>query len=127
MIDPKIFTTIGWVLPSVLMVAVAQMFLKAGMDRIGGVVFTLPGIIALTKAVAVNSAVWFGMLLFFMSMAWWLIVLTKLDVSIAYPLVSLGYVVSVIAAYFLFNEPLTSLKIFGLILIFTGVCCIAQS
>ncbi len=54
-------------------------------------------------------------------------VLSRVQVSFAYPMLSIGYVVNALAAYYLFGEPLTSLRMLGIFIIITGVYLVAQT
>lgn len=56
----------------------------------------------------------------------WMAALTKLDLSRAYPLVSLSFVAVTFASAWLFQEPLTGLKLAGVALICVGVAIGSQ-
>ena len=107
------------ILFSVLLNAIAQLVLKKGMSTIGGgkIVFkiiTNPYIIA-------------GMGIYGISILSWLFVLSKVNVSVAYPFLSIGFIFSSIAAYYVFNEPLTIHKIIGIALICAGLVFLSLS
>jgi multidrug transporter EmrE-like cation transporter len=57
----------------------------------------------------------------------WVIGLSKVPVSIAYPMLSIGYVVNAIAAYYLLNEAVTPLRLAGIGIIIVGVYVVARS
>ena len=57
----------------------------------------------------------------------WLFILTKVPLSIAYPIQSLAYIFAVFGAFFIFNEPLTVAKIVGVLFIMLGVSFIGFS
>ncbi|REE56476.1 EamA-like transporter family protein [Paenibacillus taihuensis] len=57
----------------------------------------------------------------------WLFILTRVDLSLAYPIQSLAYIISIIGAYYFFGESLSMLKIVGCLLILAGVACIGFS
>ena len=57
----------------------------------------------------------------------WLFILTRVPLSVAYPLQSLAYVFAVFGAYFIFNESLSIMKIAGVLLIIIGVSLIGFS
>ncbi|MGK7376419.1 EamA family transporter [Planococcus sp. 1R117A] len=57
----------------------------------------------------------------------WLFILTRVPLSVAYPLQSLAYVFAVFGAFFIFNEPLSLMKIVGVLLIMIGVSFIGFS
>lgn len=57
----------------------------------------------------------------------WLFILSKVQLSIAYPLQSFAYFFTIIGAYFIFGEPITMWKIIGVLLIMLGVSIIGIS
>jgi multidrug transporter EmrE-like cation transporter len=57
----------------------------------------------------------------------WILALSRVEVSIAYPLLSVGYVVNAIAAYYLFGEAVTPMRMIGIGVIILGVFLVARS
>ena len=55
------------------------------------------------------------------------VALSRLEVSLAYPMLSLGYVVNAVAAWWLFGEALGPLRCSGIALILLGVFFVARS
>lgn len=68
-----------------------------------------------------------GMFSYGISIILWMIVLSKVNVSLAYPFLSVGYVVTAVLAYLIFKEPLTVQKIFGIAIICLGVVILTYS
>ena len=62
-----------------------------------------------------------GFLLYFLSAILYLYALKKIDLSIAYPTISISYILIIFLSYYLFGEAVTSYKILGSILILLGV------
>lgn len=62
-----------------------------------------------------------GLFLYGMATVLWLFILTKVPLSVAYPIQSIAYVLAVFGAYFLFHEEITIWKVIGVILIMAGV------
>lgn len=54
----------------------------------------------------------------------WLYILSKVQLSLAYPIQSLAYIIAVFGAYVVFHEPLSAAKILGCLLILAGVTLI---
>ncbi len=115
------------VLCGVLLNAAAQLLLKAGMTRIGEFDFHINNVIPIGLQVAGNIPILLGLAAYVVSVLIWMMVLSRVDVSLAYPMVSLGYIVNAFAAYFLFNEPLSALRIGGIFIILMGVFIVARS
>lgn len=115
------------ILSGVLLNTCAQLFLKAGMSRIGYFDFTLANAMPTTIKVLANPPIMAGLSLYVMSVAVWLLVLSRVQVSFAYPMLSIGYIVNALAAYYFFGEPLTSMRMLGIFIIIAGVYLVAQS
>lgn len=116
------------VVVSVLLSALAQIVLKAGMTRpevaqalaAGGV-----GPIAL--AVGTQPLVLAGLALYGLGMLVWLFVLSRIDVSLAYPFVSLGIVVTMGLGHVVFGEVISPARAVGAALIIGGILVLATS
>jgi len=65
-----------------------------------------------------------GLALYGAATVLWLFILTRVPLSMAYPIQSLAYLFAVVGAYFVFNEPLTVSKVIGVLLIMAGVSVI---
>jgi multidrug transporter EmrE-like cation transporter len=115
------------ILLGVLLNAAAQLLLKAGMSQIGHFEFTLANTLPISFKVMGNPPIITGLFLYVVSVGVWLLVLSRVQVSYAYPMLSIGYIVNAVAAYYLFGEPLTSLRILGIFIIIAGVYLIAQN
>jgi len=68
-----------------------------------------------------------GLFLYGMATVLWLFILTKVPLSVAYPIQSIAYIIAVFGAYFFFQEEITLWKIIGVILIMAGVSFIGIS
>jgi drug/metabolite transporter (DMT)-like permease len=68
-----------------------------------------------------------GLVMYGFATILWLFILSRVPLSIAYPVQSIAYVLAVFGAYFIFNEPLSPTKIIGVILIILGVSLIGLS
>lgn len=112
---------------SVIMSVVAQFFLKSGMVRIivqgeSPDIFSLTGLITIFT----NVYILLGFGLYGMGAIVWLGVLSKWDVSKAYPLVGMGFLLTVLIG-FLFGEDITPHRVFGVAFISAGVWLVASS
>jgi len=110
-----------------LLNAGAQLLLKAGMNQIGHFEFSMGNIIPIGLRVASNWPIVGGLFAYVVSVLVWLMVLSRVQVSLAYPMLSIGYVVNAIAAYYLFGESLSVMRITGIFIIIVGVYLIAQN
>ncbi|BDG37545.1 EamA family transporter [Saccharococcus caldoxylosilyticus] len=68
-----------------------------------------------------------GLVMYGFATILWLFILSRVPLSVAYPVQSIAYVLAVFGAYFVFHEPLSPTKIIGVILIILGVSLIGIS
>lgn len=120
-------TSFALVLTGVLLNAAAQLLLKAGTNRIGEFEFTLGNIAPISKAVAMQPHILGGLACYGISVVVWIMALSRVPVSIAYPMLSIGYVVNAFAAWMLFGESLAAQKLIGIGFICIGVWLVARS
>ncbi|MBO0664354.1 EamA family transporter [Jiella sp. MQZ9-1] len=118
---------IPFILFTVLTNAAAQIMLKYGIMQLGPLTFA--GVNPIVKILQVVFSPWvfIGLFTFVISMASHLYVLSKVDLSFAYPFLSLAYVAVAIFAYFIFREEVNVMRIIGIALICGGTFFIAQS
>lgn len=102
------------ILVGVLLNTVAQLCLKKGMMIIGDVALDVNAIMTMLPRAAVNFYVISGMACYVLSFGVWLIVLSKVDVSLAYPLLSIGYIVTAVIGCYYMEETLSMYKILGI-------------
>ena len=120
------FITISLILVSVLLSVAAQILLKQGMSS-GSVQEALSsGLTDSLLEIATNYSVIVGLISYVASAGLWLIVLSKVDVSKAYPFVGLGFIGTMMFAYWFLNEPLTLTKVVGTLLILLGVLFVSH-
>jgi multidrug transporter EmrE-like cation transporter len=114
-------------LVSVALNAAAQLALKQGTRHLGLAANNVAsGWTVLTHA-AFSPWVWTGLGAYVLSVALWIIVLSRVQVSYAYPIVSLGYVMAAVAAWGFWREDLSSMRIAGIGVICLGVILVARS
>jgi drug/metabolite transporter (DMT)-like permease len=116
-----------FILFTVMTNAAAQLMLKQGMLALGPLSFE--GVNPLVKLLQIVFSPWvfLGLCMFVISMASHLYVLSKVELSFAYPFLSLAYVAVAVFAYFLFREDLNAFRIAGIAFICVGTVLIAQS
>ncbi|MDF2636375.1 MAG: protein of unknown function transrane [Pelosinus sp.] len=68
-----------------------------------------------------------GLFLYGISTILWIMALKKVELSYAYPMVSLGYILVFIASYFIFHEPINWLRMGGMLFIIAGITLVARS
>jgi multidrug transporter EmrE-like cation transporter len=76
----------------------------------------------------INSwPVLFGIVFYGLSAIFWLMTLKRMDLSQAYPMVSVGYVLVLAAGSFLFHESISPIRFWGMGFILVGVFCLSRS
>ena len=84
-------------------------------------------ILTFLQSAAANKFVIFGFLFYLVSAASWLIILSRVDLSFAYPMISIGYIVIVILSKYIFDEPVTAMRVAGTLLVCAGVFLLLRS
>ena len=112
---------------SIILNSFAQIFLKIGMNYIGKFSFIFHNFWDILYKIATNYLIILGIFCYFISIIVWLMVLSRLPVGIAYPMLSISYIITVVASYFLLEEIITLTKIIGIFVIILGVYLIVQS
>lgn len=115
------------ILLGVLLNAGAQLLLKEGMQRVGYFEFSRANIVPVTLQVAVSPFVLAGLFAYVISVLVWLLVLSRVEVSYAYPMLSIGYIVNAIGGYYLFQDNLSFTRITGILIIIAGVYLVSRS
>lgn len=106
--------------------AAAQIMLKYGMMNIGSAAFANANVVLKVIGIVFSPFVFLGLCTFVVSMASHLFVLTKVELSYAYPFLSLAYVVVALATWYLFAEDMNASRVAGIALICAGTVFIAQ-
>lgn len=104
---------------SVCMGATAQVGLKKGIQGVGPI--SVATFIPNMGAIFFNPYIIGGIFLYGSSLIIWLIVLSRMELSRAYPFVSLGYMITFALGIILLDEKMSYYKIFGLMFIVVGI------
>ena len=112
-------TNLLLILTGVLLNAAAQLVLKKGMSQIGSIQVDINSILTMVLKASTN--------IYVISFVVWLMVLSRVEVSYAYPFLSIGYIIAAFVGYFYFGESMTLNKIGGIIIICLGVFLLYRS
>ena len=115
------------ILTGVLLNAIAQLALKASVSDTGIISLDLQSLLTSAGSLASNLWLWLGLICYAISVIVWILALSRVDVSIAYPMLSIGYIVNAVAAWHLFDEPMNIGKVIGIGIIIVGVYILARS
>ena len=119
--------TFALIATGVLLNAAAQLLLKAGTNAVGHFEFSAANVVPVGWRLATEPHIAAGMACYAVSLVVWILGLSRVPVSVAYPMLSLGYVVNALAAWWLFGESITAQKIAGIGFILIGVWLVARS
>jgi multidrug transporter EmrE-like cation transporter len=115
------------ILSGVLLNAIAQTLIKAGANKLGHFAFTLDNIPTIGLKVATNLPILGGLTCYVFSVVLWIMALSRVEVSIAYPMLSIGYLVTAVIGWAIFNEAVTPMRLAGIAVIIVGVAIVARS
>lgn len=115
------------VLTGVLLNAAAQLLLKAGTNSVGTFDFSLANAAPVGWKLATEPHIVGGLACYVVSVVVWIMALSRVEVSVAYPMLSVGYVVNALAAWYLFGEAVTPTRLAGIGIIIVGVYVVARS
>ena len=119
--------TFSLLVTGVLLNAGAQLLLKAGTNRIGEFAFSMDNVLPIGARIASSPPILAGLACYGVSVVVWILALSRVPVSVAYPMLSIGYVVNALAAWWLFGETLGAQKMVGIGFIVVGVFLVARS
>ncbi len=110
---------------SVLLGASGQVLMKKGMQVFG--IVTLDNVWSQLVRIFLVPYIAIGFLCFGISAILWLVVISKAELSYAYPLVSFGYVIVVLSSWIFFKEDISLARLAGLAFICLGVSLVSVS
>jgi multidrug transporter EmrE-like cation transporter len=120
-------TSLAFILAGVLLNAAAQLLLKAGTNAVGRFEISAGNLVPVAMKLGFEPHIAGGVFCYVVSLAVWLIGLSRVEVSVAYPMLSIGYVINAFAAWYLFGESLTAQKLIGIGFIVAGVVLVTRS
>jgi len=115
------------ILITVTMSACAQLALKLGMSSPVIAAAIERGGTDAVLAVATAPLVWAGLGIYGLSVALWLWVLSRVDLSVAYPFVGVSFLVTMAFGAYLLDESVTPLRIAGTVMIAVGCVLVGRS
>ncbi len=111
----------------VLLNAAAQLLLKGGTNRLGIITLNADNWASMLTRMASEGYFIAGAAFYVVSLVVWIVGLSRVPVSVAYPMLSIGYIVNALAAQYLFGEAVTSARWLGIGFIVIGVYLVARS
>jgi uncharacterized membrane protein len=123
----SLWSSILLILLSVSIAVCGQLMLKVGINRIGIVNFgTLSTLKQFFLGVIKSPMVMSGLFLYVVSAAIWLIVISAVDLSFAYPFIGITYVMVLVLSKFILKEDVNLIRWIGALIITIGVIVISR-
>lgn len=119
--------TFGFVITGVFLNALAQLLLKKGTNNIGAIHLTLDTLFSTGLKMATQLPILGGLSCYVLSVVLWIVALSRVEVSVAYPMVSLGYVVTALGAWYFLGEQISLQRVVAMAVILAGVALLARS
>ncbi len=120
-------STFGFIFTGICLNAVAQLLLKAGTKAVGAIHLSMDNWLPIGIKLATQWPIIGGLTCYVLSVVVWIIGLSRVDVSIAYPMLSLGYVVNAIGAWYFLGEAISMQRIIAIAVILLGVALLARA
>src|SRR6476659_8979096 len=99
--------TFALLFTGILLNALAQLLLKAGTNAVGAIHLTADNWLRIGLQLATQLPILGGLSCYVISVVVWIIGLSRVDVTIAYPLLSLGYIVNAVGAWYFLGEAVS--------------------
>ncbi|HYL02532.1 MAG TPA: EamA family transporter [Steroidobacteraceae bacterium] len=111
----------------VLLNALAQLGLKAATRVSGPLLVTDSGALRRGLELLLVPSLWYALCAYGLSVVVWLVGLSRVPVSQAYPLLSMGYAINVVLAWWLLDEVPNVQRVLGIAVIAVGVVLVSRS
>ena len=118
------WVNISIILFSIILAVSGQVSMKYGAIQIGPV--NTSNLLTFFQSAFTNIYTLLGLFLYFVSALFWIIALSRVELSYAYPMVSLGYILVLFLSSVLFKEVILPIHWIGIILIISGVVLITR-
>ena len=118
--------TFGFILTGVILNALAQLLLKAGTNAVGAIHLNAQNWFSTGLKLATQLPIIGGLTCYVISVVVWIIALSRVDVTIAYPLLSIGYIINAIGAWYFLGEAISVTRIVAIGIIIVGVILLTR-
>jgi multidrug transporter EmrE-like cation transporter len=120
-------TTFGFILTGVCLNALAQLLLKAGTNAVGVIHLTAENWFSTGVKLATQLPIVGGLTCYVISVVVWIVALSRVDVTIAYPMISLGYIINALGAWYFLGEAVSAQRLLAIGVIIVGVVLLTRS
>ena len=116
-----------YILVSGVLGVTGQLVIKRGLVALGSQALRPDGVLGFLASLALNPMIVGGLAIYVLGTLFWLVALSRLDLSYAYPFASLNYVLVLLASWIVLGELPSATRLAGVALICLGVCAIART
>lgn len=120
-------STVMLILAATVLGVIGQMMLKQGMTQMGPLSLSLDNTPQIVWRIATAPMVIGGLLIYAIGTFFWLITLSRIELSVAYPFVSLNHVIIFLLAWLILREHISPLRAVGVLVICAGMLLVARS
>lgn len=122
----RMIGVLALIIISVFLASFGQIYMKIGLKNTGGL--KIEEVVSVRFFhIVFDRYVLLGICLYIVSATLWLVVLSQAEISFAYPLIAIAYIITAFLAKIYFNEHIGILRWLGILLILAGVFFITRS
>jgi multidrug transporter EmrE-like cation transporter len=126
-LSPQTINALLLLIPAMLITSIAQLAFKYGMNQVGELHLGIASILELVPRMLASPFIWLGVVAEFSALALYLSVISRVPLSLAYPVLALGYLVTAINARIFLGEAVSPLRVIGIGVIIFGVAIVGLS
>jgi multidrug transporter EmrE-like cation transporter len=124
LLTKETITALLWLIPAILLSTTGELFLKRGMNEVGTLDFTSGAAVQTVVKMALNRDIWIGFIGFGGGSLFWLSVISRVPLSLAYPMLGLNYIIIAAESWFFLGEALNLWHFAGAIVVGIGVAIV---
>lgn len=119
--------TFGFIITGICLNAIAQLLLKAGTNAVGAIHLNAENWFSTGLKLATQLPIIGGLSCYVVSVLVWIIGLSRVDVTVAYPMLSIGYIINAFGAWYFLGEAISAQRMLAIGIIVVGVVLLARS
>ncbi|HET9495590.1 MAG TPA: EamA family transporter [Chloroflexia bacterium] len=125
--DAAWWSTFALLLVAICLTVTGELLLKTGMNRHGELNVSLSTLVPTAVKLFTSPWVVGGFVFVFSGALFWLAVLSRWNLSVAYPMLSISYIIGIAASVFILKEKVGPLQLLGVLVIIVGVFLVSRS
>lgn len=126
-LDAAWWSTFALLLVAICLTVTGELLLKTGMNRHGELNVSLSTLVPTAVKLFTSPWVVGGFVFVFSGALFWLAVLSRWNLSVAYPMLSISYIIGIAASVFILKEKVGPFQLLGVLVIIVGVFLVSRS